>query len=473
MKTKMKLSRWMVVAALLSAQTGYVLAEDQSEELRQLKQQLQALDQKVKILERNRELEGEAAEAKAKTIPTVSLGAVGLNFSSPDSNFVFKIRGYIQSDTRTYLNEDVAGNDSFLLRRVRPIFEGTVFKNFEYKIMLDFGANTSSAGNNIGNNNMLQDAFINVHYWDEVQLQVGKFKEEVGLERLQSATRLWFVERGFPTLLAPNRDTGVQLHGDIWGKTLNYSVGYFNGVPDGGSSDIETTDDYKDLAARVFSQPFFKSDIEPLKNLGLGVAVTHGKHVGLLRNYVTGGQQRFFTWRTGAGTAAAPNVIADGDGGRIAPQAYYFWGPFSVFGEYTVSSQEVKSTAGSVVTHGKFNNRAWQVAGSYFLTGEENSWDGITVKHPFALHGGGWGAWEIVARIDGLKLDSDISPSYATASSALEATEWGVGLNWHLNKNVKVSADYLNTTFKGGGQAITDVTAHGEQVILTRVQLAF
>ena len=63
--------------------------------------------------------------------------------------------------------------------------------------------------------------------------------------------------------------------------------------------------------------------------------------------------------------------------------------------------------------------------------------------------------------------------TYSTASSALEATEWGGGLNWHLDKNVKVSADYLNTSFKGGGQAITDVTAHGAQVILTRVQLAF
>src|SRR5690242_21395265 len=51
----------------------------------------------------------------------------------------------------------------------------------------------------------------------------------------------------------------------ILGKTLAYQVGVFNGVEDGGSGDIETTDDGKDIAARIFAQPFFKTEIEPLK----------------------------------------------------------------------------------------------------------------------------------------------------------------------------------------------------------------
>src|SRR6187401_1005686 len=101
----MKFNRWMVIAALWSAQTGSVLAEEQNDELNRLKQQLQQLDQKVKILERNRELEAEATDAKAKTVPAVTLGAGGLNVSTADTNFLLKIRGYVQADSRTYIGD--------------------------------------------------------------------------------------------------------------------------------------------------------------------------------------------------------------------------------------------------------------------------------------------------------------------------------------------------------------------------------
>lgn len=464
----------MVIAALLSAQTGYVLGEDQNTELNRLKQQLQELDQKVRILERNKELDAEAAEAKAKTLPSVTLGAGGFQASSADTNFTLKLRGYIQADSRFFASEDIKGNDTFLLRRVRPIIEGTVWKDFEYRIMTDFASGITSG---TGNNGFLQDGYINWHHWDEVQLQVGKFKEPVGLERLQSGANLLFIERGLPTALVPNRDVGVQLHGKLWGNTLAYQVGVFNGTEDGGSGDIEVGDDGKDIAARIFAQPFSKTEIDPLKNFGLGIAVTHGTHVGALRNYATSGQQNWFSWRTStAPTAAAPNVSADGETDRIAPQAYWYWGPFGVFGEYVVSSHDVARRTGaaaSAVTHANFENHAWQVAGSYFLTGEDNSFGAITPRRPFQWGGGGWGAWEVAARVGHLDVDDKAFPAFATAASANEIREWAVGVNWHLNKNVKASVNYINTDFKGGSKAKTAVTSETEQAIFGRVQLSF
>ncbi len=367
MTNRTQLKRWVLIAAFLSAQTGYVLAEDQNDELKKLKQQIEALAQKVKILERNKELEGEAAEAKAKTLPSVTLGAGGLNVSTADTNFLLKIRGYVQADSRVFLGNDeaVKGNDTFLLRRVRPIFEGAVWKDYEYRLMFDFASGITSG---TGNNAFLQDGYLNFHHWDEVQLQVGKMKESVGLERLQSGANLLFIERGLPTQLVPNRDVGVQLHGKLWGNTLAYQVGYFNGVEDGGSGDIEVTDDGKDVAARIFAHPFDQTDIAPLKKFGLGLAVTHGSHEGALRNYTTSGQQTWFRWRTGAGTAAAPNVTADGDTDRFAPQAYYYWGPFGIFGEYTISSHDVtlRSGRGSRADFGR-NIRQSRLADRGFL----------------------------------------------------------------------------------------------------------
>lgn len=483
----MKLTRWVVAAALFGAQAGNVLAQNPTDELVRLKQQLQELDQKVRVLERNKELDAEASDAKWKTLPTVNLGAGGLNVTSADSNFVLRIRGYVQGDSRTFLNDDSAlkGNDTFLLRRVRPIIEGTVAKDFDYRVMLDFGSGVTSG---TGNNGFLQDGYVNYKRFDFAQLQAGKFKEPVGLERLQSGANLLFIERGLPTQLAPNRDVGVQLHGKLWGSTLAYQVGYFNGVEDGGSGDIETTDDGKDIAARVFVQPFDRTEIAPLKKFGVGLAVTHGQHEGALRNYATAGQQTWLRWRTGAGTnASSANVVSDGNTTRFAPQAYYYWGPFGVFGEYTIATRAVTSSAGTTTREEKLRNHAWQLAGSWFLTGEENSFGPVTPKRPFTWGGPGWGALELVARVGQLRVDSDAFSDenndgrydFASENSAKRVTEWGVGLNWHLNRNLKASVNYIESDFKlGAGNATRDlttaaVTAKDEQVVLGRVQFSF
>lgn len=103
----------MVVAALLNAQTGYVVAQDQSDEIKKLKEQLQALDQKVRILERNKELEAEAAAAK-----------LGEDVKAPPS--LFKLPEWVtgvklQSDLRMRYDGIYAPDGDFVTRhRIRP-----------------------------------------------------------------------------------------------------------------------------------------------------------------------------------------------------------------------------------------------------------------------------------------------------------------------------------------------------------------
>jgi phosphate-selective porin OprO/OprP len=84
---------------------------------------------------------------------------------------------------------------------------------------------------------------------------------------------------------------------------------------------------------------------------------------------------------------------------------------------------------------------------------------------------GGWGALEVIARIGQLTLDESIFPVLANPEvSAQEATSWGVGLNWHLNKHVKLSFNYEQTDFDGGS---TDFLQYGEKVFLGRAQATF
>jgi len=463
-----KLLPYAAAAAVLGSQTIAHSADD----VESLKRQIQELDQKVRILERKTEVEDENAQSKSQAVPRLTAGPEGFSFSSADTNFVLKLRGYVQADARFYLDDHIPANDTFLLRRVRPIFEGTVYKYYDYRVMLDFASGISSSA---PNNGFLQDAYLNVHYWPEFQIQVGKFKPPVGLERLQSGANLLFAERGLPTQLVPNRDVGVQLHGQILDGVFGYQAGVFNGVQDAASGDSDVgTDDHKDVAGRIFVQPFTKSAIRPLQGLGVGLAGTLGNQAGTLPSYKTPGQQTFFSYVTGTGTNA--NVTADGEHWRLVPQAYYYWGPFGLFGEYAISSQKIRRDAGGApALFETARNRAWQVGASWFVSGENNSFSPVKPEHPFSIANHDWGALELAARYGELKADNDLfaSPAFATSASAHTIQSWGLGLNWYLNRNIKLTLDYDQTDFKGGSTAPRTVTAQDEKVIISRVQFSF
>ena len=54
----------------------------------------------------------------------------------------------------------------------------------------------------------------------------------------------------------------------------------------------------------------------------------------------------------------------------------------------------------------------------------------------FSLAKGTWGAWEVAARLDHLDLDDDLSISGGTGD------RYTFALNWYLNYNVRVMANY-------------------------------
>lgn len=469
----MKLNTYCLGLSLAALGIGAPIAATAQESLSNeaLLKRIQELEQQVKILDRKGEIEREASAEKAKTATLVTAGASGFTIRSADTNFVLKIRGYIQADSRNYLGDRTAVNDTFLLRRVRPILEGTVYEKFDYRLMLDFGSSQSVAASN---NGLVQDAYVNARLWPALQIQAGKFKEPVSLERLQSGSNLLFIERGYPSQLAPNRDTGVQLQGDLWNSAFSYAVGAFNGTNDGDSSDFETTDDEKDVALRLFAHPFKNTDIGALQGFGVGVAGTYGDRGGGVRGYRSNSRQPIFSYNGAiaavpaspgvAAQPAIPAIAADGKQWRLEPQGYYYYGPFGLLGEYILSNQDLRRGA----RVDAIKNGAWQVATSYFLTGEENSFKAVTPLKPFALGGDGWGAWEVAARVSQLTIDPDaFSLGYANKKTSVsEALSYTLGVNWHLNKNVKLSVNYERTDFKDGN-------FRNEDVVLTRAQVSF
>lgn len=435
----------------------------------------QELDQKIRVLARNDELAAEAAEAKAKEGPRLSIGANGFTLSSADTNFVLRLGGLLQVDSRTYLNDSpyLEGNDGFLIRRARPILEGTVFRDFDYLLVSDFA----------GGSPTLVDAWINYRYTPALQLRFGKMKGPVGLEHLQADAVGSFNERSLANDLVPSRNLGLQLGGEISGGIASYAVGVYNQTGDYRSSNNSDFNDNKELSGRIFLQPFKTFSVESLQGLGFGVAgswadLTYNANGlpnttgGTLPGYVSAGQQQFFAYNPAVGT-----VQADGTHWRLSPQGYYYWGPFGFLGEYIISDQGVYNTA--TLGRADLQNTAWQAAAQWVLTGEAASFRGIVPRHAFDPRAGNWGAWQLVARVSQLKIDDDAFPVFANpATSANEAFSWSVGLNWWLNKNIRVLTSFSYTTFDGGGTVPPTVppgtvTAQDEMVFFTRVQLAF
>jgi phosphate-selective porin OprO/OprP len=421
---------------------------------------LEALNQQVRILQRLRELAADSAAAAAKDKVTGTASARdGFGIKSADGKFAVRLRGLVQTDGRFFLSDSaVPVTNTLFLRRARPILEATVGKYLEVRLQPDFGQGTT----------VLFDAYTDVKASPAFAVRVGKFKTPVDLEQLQSASDIVLAERSLASNLAPNRDVGLQLSGELDGGTVAWQAGVFNGVPDLGNGDGDVSD-AKDFVARVFLQPFKTG---ALKGLGVGVAGSTGIERGTtaapqLASYRTGGQQTWFRYASSTATPGT-NAFADGRRSRLAPQAYFYTGPLGLHGEYIESWQAVSRAGVATV---KLKHTAWQTTGSFFLTGEKNSWRSAAPKKPFDPKAGTFGALEIAARYSELGIDDATFPNFASAAGTPgEARAWAVGLNWYLARGIKTVVDYERTTFTGG-------TATGdrapESFIATRVQYSF
>lgn len=439
------------------------------------------LKTKVSILERKVEIAEEDAARKAKETPVVRADEKGFSITSPKKDFQLRIRGLVHTDARVFLDD--GGNpldDTFVFRRVRPIIEGTLSEKVGFRIMPDFA----------GGRTVLTDAYTDIAFYPFAKVRIGKFKVPVGLERLQAAGDIRFIERGFPTAIAPNRDIGIQLSGDYKNGALGYEVGIFNGVADGASSDTigdSDSHDSKDVALRLFGHPFQLTDIYPLYGLGFGIAASFGDETGdgtttLLPSYRTAGQNTFFSYRSNTATGAAPNnaTIASGDRLRISPQAYYYVGPLGILAEYITSEQDVRRTNGSRTRTGTMHNEAWQLQLSYLLTGEDNTFKSIRPDAPFTFGGPGWGAFELLARVGELDVDNEAflrgADSFANPTTAAsKATAWGIGANWYMTNQIRLELNYERTMFEGGGGGTlaAPLDREDEQALLARLQLSY
>jgi phosphate-selective porin OprO/OprP len=141
----------------------------------------------------------------------------------------------------------------------------------------------------------------------------------------------------------------------------------------------------------------------------------------------------------------------------LQPQLYYYLGGFGLLSEYGKNEDGLQK--GIFRTDMGF--RAWQVEASYILTGEKGF---RSEKRRFGERWNWRSASEVSARI-ALSTPTDSPPR----RPHFEAHERVAGVNWYLNRLLKIAVDYGNTDFGGGNTILLGGNKPEEKVVTIRL----
>ena len=366
---------------------------------------------------------------------------------SDDGDNRVQFGGFVQTDGRFTIDDpqqDVT--DSFVIRRLRSVTQGQLARHFEFYLNIDFAGGVVN----------IRDAYFDTRFSPAFRVRLGKSKVPFSYDRLILAVNTPFIERGFTTMVAPDRDTGVQILGDLAGTIVSYGVSVTNGVVDGGNSDLDTNEN-KDVAGRLVLRPFVRRAGHSLAGLGIAVAANTGIQPEQLPVFQTSSKQTFFSYS---------GAIGDGRRTRWSPQAFMYAGPLGAYAEYVRSHGGVR--AGS--RQADVDHESWLVAASWVITGEPASDRNVRPRVNFDPPTRHFGALQATARYQSLAVSRDaLSLGLASPGSSRTAEAWTVGVNWYLNPFVKWNANFERTVFDHG----PDGPHQPENAILIRAHLGF
>jgi len=390
---------WLAMAGLLTSVQGTVHASD-SELLEVLQKNRVISDNQYKELKKTYGKK-ESSGAKVST-------KGGVKVKSDDGNFSFKLGGRVQFDA-AYSDDDVTELDDGLeFRRLRIAAKGTVYKDFAYKIQVDYS----------DDNLDVKDAYFKYKPWG---LLVGSFKGPFGLEELTSSNDITFMERsssGNAFNTSHRRGIGIQQGGS------NYSVAAMLY----GQNDSTDDDDQEDYGAGVRLTYAPLASKGKVVHLGFGLASekpTNDSDTLRLRSRAAVHHPGNRLVDTRSNITAVDNIM------KYGLEAAFVTGPFSMQAEYFNYDVERDNGQSDLEFDGYY------VQAAYALTGESRKYK--AKKGAFGGYSpkGKWGAWEVALRYDTVDLTDD-----NVVGGEQDVTT--LGLNWYLNKQVRVMLNYAD-----------------------------
>lgn len=390
--------------------------------------------------------------------PSFVIGSKGFGYESRDGASSFYTHWLVAADLQSFLSTKppgVVSRGGFVVKSAGLQLDAVLHRVIHSQLFVDFAQSKAT----------LFDAWIQVQPRPWLAVRVGKFQFPINEERLTSPLALPFVSTSFASVLLPSRDIGVHVLGSVLDGRLRYNLALTDGAVAGTLIETEL-DSSKDVVARVFGKPLARSRWAAVRELGIGIGASVGKHRGTaanpnlptLRSY---GGQTFFAYRnTGMPSSTS---VADGVVARVVPHATWSWGPVAAYADYVHVSERVAGTT--------IESDGWSVIPSLVLTGEAASpLRFIVPKRPFDLARGQLGTVMITAGVGSIHVSSSAFTRAADPELAMQrATVIGGGVNWYPFAGIALLADYGYMRFTPFASAPTRPSEH---TVIVRFQLA-
>ena len=334
-------------------------------------------------------------------------------------------------------------SDGAYFRRARMGFEGTLARDFEYRMMLELGGSGTEGPTRIN------DAWIAYTGFAPFRIQLGAFSPAANLEDSTSVEDLLFLERATPSELS---------------RTLGGADGRLGlGIRGAGTRWMSALT----LTSRTVNDAeVFDSQLAAVGRFGY-LAATSGSynvHVGVSGTYVLqpADQGSATTPRYAVRFRDRPEIRVDStrliDTGSLdADSAYsagaelamnyknYFFQAENFW--YGVSRRE-PATQPDPSFGGYYAEASWVITGeSHRYNMTNGAFQSPRPTKPFSLSGGGWGAWELAARYS--HTDLDFHEGLAGTAASLDSIRGGaqnitaIGVNWYPNTNFRLMLDYM------------------------------
>ncbi len=373
----------------------------------------------------------------------------GFGLSTKDDEYSLGIRGMTQIDARSYSPAgDNVANSGIYNPRTRVYFEGHFTRPIKYEFSYQ---NSFDAVR-------LLDAYINLDYDPRLQFRFGRYKTPFTYEYYR--THVWDLMAPERSLFANNyegnRRFGLMIWGSVWEQRVEYAVGSFNTQ----RNSYQPFSNRQDVMAFLNFKPFYnREEGFLLRDLQFGGSVDAGNEdqptvPRVLRTNLPPGAQGIDD--TAAANSASlpflalnPGVQELGTRSLWEAHLAYYYGGLSALAAIEGGHESYAATGGPST---RVPIRGWVVQAGYILTGETIR--DRTLIDPlcrFDLRRGrrGLGAWEVTARYCELNLDQSVF-----TNGLADPNQWtnhakliDAGLNWYLNKFVKVYFDWEHAIF--------------------------
>jgi phosphate-selective porin OprO/OprP len=452
-------------------------AGDNAAKIDQIQQQIDELNSQVVDLKRSQS--SQYADIQAQAIKpadvSVSLKNGRPGFKTADGDFTAEIRTLVQFDTAYYgqgkapPGTDLSSGSDF--RRARLGVQGTLFKDWSYQFIYDFGGSGSEGA-------AISSAYIQYDGLGPVHWKIGAYPTPESFDDTTLASDLLFLERAQPTDLArglagsDGRDgTTLFAYGDDYYVAASYTGDLVQ--------DTAVFDEQQAAVGRVAWRLFHDED----SNLAIGADSTY---IFKLADSAAGpnspGPLRL---RERPEFNVDDNSIRLIDTGTLDASKVLEWGLEAAGNWHSVYAQggyfnfDVTRRA-SALPNPSFDG--WYLQGSWVLTGEAKPYNPSTGSYglpkpdsTFSFERAGSGAWELAGRYSVLDLDDNAGlAGHATPTGGIRGGEqkiWTAGLNWYPNNAIRFVLDYQHVDVSRLTAAGADAGAKLDDVSL-RVQLS-